>query len=675
MTPRKLVLALVSATILILAGLPAQSAIAVAPSQVVSHGTSFEPDGLLDHGKGSMISSAISASGDRIVTVSNADGATTCSSNQSDLVVRWGLVQQNSTTWDSTGLKLPGNGIDGCDYIYETRVVMSDDGTKIAVIWSMNNVSAITVATLQWGVNDAAPVLQEIRVFSSGLEQPRQFLMTMSADGSRFAASWVEGNNSTPVGHYAVFDFESLVSGTSRAFPGSGVAPVSYKISLSDDGEQVLFVTYKYGDGNSSQSQVVYTCSALCQPSKLKRFTLPAWTVSNDSGGDFSVDLNRQGTRLAISWSVWSASHPSLTKVVVVDPRTVQSGVNLAPLAKTSFSGSLGQLTFDSTGTRLAAINWGATKVTMWSARVSSQNLLTNQLNGLYPEAFAVGGQLVSVPASATTPERLALVSYVSSAQVFVSDSFASPKAWGLAGSVAGGGNGFGMLNCALQVSRNSGRLVFTGSYISIDISGWHQTAGVLVMGSKGVLVPSVSPKITGLATVSSGVTLSQGTWPAGSSVGVASWRTTDWMNPEVPIAPTGKTYRPTLSSEMGARVVIDFSVTKDGFYSTPVKFTSAPMSGLPIVPALSVSGAGGPGGAPGVGNTLAYSTTGTVPQWFGTAQVWKVGTRTVGTGDTLLVTQAMVGKVISLTVTYSNQNWKSSSKTLRLPAVVAAVG
>jgi hypothetical protein len=185
----------------------------------------------------------------------------------------------------------------------------------------------------------------------------------------------------------------------------------------------------------------------------------------------------------------------------------------------------------------------------------------------------------------------------------------------------------------------------------------------------KNVLTPATMPSIAGTGAYNKALTLSLGKWNTGATTSYVWKRVGIVLDPQ----PSGMKYTPAADSDMGLRMSATVTVAKSGYYDMSIDVHSAVMNGKPIRPVLQIVDATGPDGAPAVGNTLSWSSVGSVPFGWGiVSQTWKVGTRVVSTGGQYVVLPADVGKKVSLTIKTSATNWASTTVPVTTPTVIA---
>lgn len=627
--------------------------------------------------------SAISANGERVVTVNSPQGGA-CTPQSGKVQLLAGVASSTSTAWQSP-LEIPTGRLHDCGMVRDLKVSLSADGTRGLVTWLaipfdlqdlLTQDPEIRFTTFEWPLDQASPSQVTLpQTFSAG-DWAYYLDHALAADGSRAVLSFFAETNGMGIwAQYAVIDMEHPEFARQQLVPIPQFQSVPYTkfpVTISADGEVIALGTFRptgqYGD-EAFRDMKVFTCMANCYPNRLKVFS--AMLPTNQGGSTIDMRMNADGTRLVVAWSRTAATIPGVS----VPPRALRALV-LTPFASRASQVVTGQVQYFNTvdyargtidlsadGTRFVV---GSDHPAMWvngasgSARVLAGTITSGGkfVLGKYSSVSTSNGALRSVSLTGS-PERVVVAQNRVGSEVstFISDS-AAMKYWSEI-SVDD------VSQSALQVALSpSAARIITSFDATVDVG--FVRSSVTVRNVLGVLGYVTAPSISGVPAVGKVLTAKNGTWNA---TGTFSYQ---WARAGVAL--DGET-GPTLELEQadaGSKISVRVTHSKPGFYSRTVNTAETAIvtggvmtAGTPLISDTT----------PVVGQTLSSFVSWTPTTSGGFSYSWKVAGKQVATTATYVPRTADIGKTITLTITKVLPGYTTTSRTSAATSAVAAVG
>jgi hypothetical protein len=647
------------------------------PNSVILHDTAFDGDQQATDNPGQsrlQTNVAISANGERTVTVSSPLSAGTCASPRK-IYLSAGTVTSSETSW-AQPKQFYTTAERACIYTEDLSVQLSADGTSGIVSWiaaAPINPSdpaftpELNFVTFSWPLFAISPTMGPVQSFSTGyaIQNAR---LALAKDGGRavLTVATVTQTGGYLAG-YVVIDMEHPEFARLMTVEGdSGFNIPRVQPVISEDSE-VVGISVVRASGNQGVDPFrfvkVLTCQANCYPKRMKTFT--ANIPERQGATEIVTQMNAAGTRIVVAWSrdsspIVGANVPARAlRMIVLSPQTPGAAINVTTsvqyinsfdLARNTFALSADGTRFvaatDHAGTWLTGAN-GSVKVSSGTISPTGKAVITKTSS-----VTTHNGPLDSLSLSGS-PERVVITQRgAGSATTFISDSIAL-KYWSVMYFAS-------TTQTVNTVVSSAGARAIIGFDQDLGQNNTQVIPRVIVTNLKGILGMTASPKITGTLLVGKTVTATTGSWTARGDF------TYDWLlDGRSILGQNGPTYD-IEQADAGKQLSVLVAHTKSGFYDNAQYFSAGLISGGVITaPDLVITGVNsGINNRPLVRDAIRVDTSLWTPHDGTFTYVWKVGTKIVSSSATYEPVLADLGKRITVTITETRTGYTKLTKT-----------
>lgn len=669
---RRIFVALTSVIALALSMLVASPALAI-PQPSVLHGDSFNggQQPVIQHGADFPITtSAISANGERVIMASNPREINGCLNNTGPIVVTAGIVSSTSTTWQGP-LSIPLGSVTDCGLARDLKISLSADGTRGLVTWVAVQFDAASqsylptearLATFDWELAVTTPFVINPPQTFAGPDSVLFLTHALAADGSRAVVTYQGApGGGNALARYVVVDMEYPLFARVQNLPVSvyeSGQPIPAAISA--DGEVIAMGSYRLsGSGGSTafRELKIFTCQAICYPTRLKQFSAMLPT----SQGGFGLDLamNDSGSRVAVAWGRTQVAIPGQNvptdalRMLVISPLNAAKSTNVTSATQYINTAVFQQGTFDLSpdGSRFIFATLhpsfysvgarGASKVSSGTISSAGKAVIT-KVSPVSTESGYIEDAQIS-----GSPERVVVTHHSGAVtQVLTSDSSAM-KYWAESRAIVDS-----RTRVTVAVSSEASRMVTAAD---VDCCIQSTDAQVIVSNLSAVLGFTAAPAISGVASVGKTLSVKNGTWNATGTF------TYQWLRDGFDlVGEDGPTFE-LEQADAGSRITVRVTASKPGYYDRVVTSaaTAIVTGGImtPAAPSLSDT-------TPQVGQSLGWFMSGWVPAGGNWTYSWKVGGKVVATTMNFTPRLADVGKTITLTMTKTLAGYTTRSAT-----------